>query len=68
MKYDYSKLKGRIIEICGSQGVFAERMGVSEQTISSKLKGRYRFSQNDIEKAIQILNLTKDDIPTYFFN
>lgn len=68
MKYDYSKLKGRIIEICGSQGAFAEKMGVSEQTISNKLKGRFRFSQNDIEKAIEILNLTKEDIPLYFFN
>lgn len=68
MKYNYSKLKGRIVEICGSQSVFAEKMGLSEQTISNKLKGRYKFSQNDIEKAIKILNLTKDDIPTYFFN
>lgn len=68
MKYDYSKLKGRIIEICGSQSVFAEKMGLSEHTISKKLNGDRTFKQPDIEKAIKILNLTKKDIPSYFFN
>ena len=37
MAYDYAKLNGRIIEKCGTQAVFAERMGLSERTVSLKL-------------------------------
>lgn len=32
--FQYSKLKGKIVEIFGSQKKFAEAMGLSERTIS----------------------------------
>ena len=40
--FDYSKLKGRITEKCGSQKVFAKLMGLSEASLTSKLRG-YTF-------------------------
>lgn len=67
MAYDYSKLNGKIVEVCGTQSVFAEKMGLSERTISLKLNNKVAFKQPEIQKALSILQLTEADIQTYFF-
>ena len=36
MSFNYSKLRGRIIEKFGTQGCFARKLGVSERTLSLK--------------------------------
>ena len=65
--YDYSKLRGRIVEVCGTRAVFAKRMGLSERSISCKLNNKIQFNQHEIERAIDVLGLDDDDIQTYFF-
>lgn len=67
MAYDYAKLNGKIVEKCGTQAVFAERMGLSERTISLKLNNKVAFKQSEIQKALPILGLTGSDIQAYFF-
>lgn len=67
MSFKYNKLRGRIVEICGTQGKFAEKLGQSEQLVTAKLAGRSSFSQNDIMKWSQILCIGQDDIGNYFF-
>lgn len=67
MAYDYAKLNGKIVEKCGTQAVFAERMGLSERTISLKLNNKVAFKQPEIQKALSILELTESDIQAYFF-
>lgn len=67
MAYDYSKLKGRIIERCGTKTKFAKMMGLSERTIYLKLNNKISFKQLEIQKALEILDLTVDEIQVYFF-
>lgn len=68
MEFNYNKLRGRIIEIFGSQKAFSKKINLSEQSITAKLNGRSDFSQNDILKWSNALNMDKKDIGIYFFN
>lgn len=67
MAFNYNKLKGRIVEICGSQSEFAKLLGVSKQTVTAKLNNRSNFSQNDIIKWCEILQIDQSEIGIYFF-
>lgn len=67
MDYDYSKLKGRITEVCKTQKNFAHAMGLSARTMSLKLNNNIAFNQNEILLAMDLLNLESSDIEQYFF-
>ncbi len=67
MAFNYNKLKGRIIEIFGSQYEFAKAINWSERTLSLKLNGKVPWKQSDILKAVSLLKLTENDIQEYFF-
>lgn len=65
--FDYSKLRGRIIEKFGTCRKFASSIGTSEHSVSFKLTGRSMFSQHDIIKWSESLDIGQEDIPAYFF-
>ena len=67
MSNDYSKLLGRITEKFGTQAEFASAMGVSERSISLKLNNKVSWKDNEISKAVEILEVDPKDIPAYFF-
>ena len=67
MKYNYSKLLGKIAEVFGTQANFANALGMSERTLSLKLNCIRYFKQPEIEKAVQLLNSPIEDIAIYFF-
>ncbi|MGN0272389.1 MAG: DUF739 family protein [Lachnospiraceae bacterium] len=67
MAFDYSRLRGRIIEKYGSQTEFAKAMHWSERTLSKKINGKIPWKQTDICTAIKLLSLTENDIQEYFF-
>lgn len=67
MTKDFSKLSGRIVEKYGTQYNFAIAMGLSERSISLKLNSKVGWKDEEIEKAIELLELNLEDIPSYFF-
>ena len=67
LKFDYSKLKGRITEKCGSQKAFASLLGITEGTLTSKLLGYTYFTQQEIIRAIEILDIEPAEVTLYFF-
>lgn len=67
MAFDYSKLKGRIIEMFQTQYSFAKAMGWSERTLSLKLNNLRSWKQPEICKALELLQLSVQDMPEYFF-
>lgn len=68
MTYTYSKLKGRIIELYGTQRAFAKKLGISQNSLSKKLTCKTEFSQKDIIKWSALLGISKDEYGEYFFN
>lgn len=67
MDFNYSKLKGRIVEKYGTQGKFADALGVHQLTVSRKLNGENSFSRNDILTWAEMLSIDRKDIVSYFF-
>ena len=67
MPYNYAKLLGRIVERVGTQSAFSERMGLSERSISLKLNGKVGWKQAEIVRACEVLDISEDHIPEYFF-
>ena len=63
----YNKLRGRIVDVYGSQGEFAKALDLSAQSVSAKLNGKYQFSTDDIIKWCALLDISRDDIGLYFF-
>lgn len=68
MKYNYSKLRGRIVEKFGTLRVFSENMGWSERTNGLKLNSSVEWSQSEIIKACVLLDINKEHMQAYFFN
>ena len=66
-KFNYGKLKGRIIEKFGSQKAFAEFLGWSEGKLSKKLNNKIEFYQSEIVLFMELLDIAFDEIVLYFF-
>lgn len=67
MAFDYSKLRGRIVEKYGSQMAFSKAMNISERTLSLKMSGKIAWKQSEICLALNLLALSGNDIKDYFF-
>lgn len=67
MVFDYSKLRGRIVEKYGSASGFAEELGVLVQQISPKLTNKKSITKKDILVWSEKLEIPIDDIGAYFF-
>ena len=69
MAFDYSRLRGRIIEKFGKYKAFAEAVGISENSMSQKLSGKMAITTDDIRKwsKAEYLDIDAEDIGVYFF-
>lgn len=67
MGFDYSKLKGKIKEIYNTQNNFAEAIGIGKSLLSQKLNNHSEFSQAEMYKICEVLNIKLNKINEYFF-
>lgn len=67
MAFNYSKLRGKIREIFGTQEDFAKAIGIGTVSLSYKLNNKSEWSQQEINKAVELLNIQDDQIVLYFF-
>ena len=64
-EYDYSKLKGRLVECGFTQAGLAKRINMSPATLNLKLNNKSVWTQDEIVKCMNALDLKTAD--PYFF-
>ena len=62
----YSKLRGKIKEVFGTQDAFAVAMGMNSATLSGKLNGRSDWARTEIEQACSLLGVPVELMHIYF--
>lgn len=67
MSFDYSKLRGRIVEKFGTLENFSKEVKISNHTISKYMNNKIPWKQTNISKAVQVLEIPPEEIPSYFF-
>lgn len=67
MAFDYSSLKGKIVEKFGTNKKFAQAINMPATSLSMKLNNKTTWRQEEIESARIALELSPDDICKYFF-
>lgn len=66
-EFDYSKLKGKIKEVYGTQKNFASAMLMSTVTLSAKLNNKISWTQAEMNLACDLLSIPYEFIPVIFF-
>lgn len=67
LRFDYSRLRGRIIEKFGSQKFFCEAIHMSPTALTLRLSGKTYFTQGEIARANKLLEIPVGAISEYFF-
>lgn len=67
MKYNYSKLLGRIKECGLTQEQLAKAIGKNKSTISAKINGQFSFTTKEIDDICRVLDIPNNEIGDYFF-
>lgn len=67
MKYNYSKLLGRIKERGYTQEKLASEIERDKSTLNAKLNGKNAFTTKEIDDICRVLDIPNDEIVEYFF-
>ncbi len=67
MGFYYDSLLGKIKEVCKTQDIFADKLGISRTALNLRLNNKADFKAKEIKKACEILKIPVSDIPIYFF-
>ena len=65
---NYSKLRGKIREVFGSNENFAKAMGMDSSSLSAKLNNKSPWKREEIEKACSLLHIPIEEVHLYFFS
>lgn len=63
----YSKLRGKIREVFGTQEAFAEAIGMSTVSLSQRLNGKLDWKTAEIAVACRVLGIPLEENAAYFF-
>ncbi len=67
MKFNYSKLRGKIRECNLTQEQLAEAIRINKGTLSAKLNGQFAFTTTEMLSIGAALNIPKNELGDYFF-
>lgn len=67
MAFNYSRLRGRIVEKCGTIREASQLSGIRSEQFTDAFNGRRSFTQTEISKICEVLEIPKEEIATYFF-
>lgn len=67
MKFNYSKLLGKIKERGLTHEQLAKAIGKNKSTLSTKLNGQFAFTTKEIDDICKILDISNNEIGEYFF-
>lgn len=63
----YSKLRGKIREVFGTQEAFAAAMGMNTVSLSHRLNGKLEWKTSEIFTACEVLGIPLEENAEYFF-
>lgn len=61
-------LKAAIVRAGFTQGEFAQKIGISQNTLYSRMSGETSFSIDEVDKAKRILSIDNSELLAIFFN
>ena len=67
MAFNYNKLRGKIVEVFGTQDNFAKKLGISTNALSRKLNNKISLSQKEVIQWAELLGICEKDYKDYFF-
>lgn len=65
--FSHTKLRFRIIAVCGSLQNFADKLGINIATLCKKLNGVTDFTTSEVYNSCIILGIQMSEILIYFF-
>lgn len=66
-KFNYSKLRGRMVEVFGTIEKTCEAAGLRRDMVSLALNGKRLFTQPEIYALADVLQIPNTEIGLYFF-
>ena len=66
MLFDFSRLRGRIVERFDSCERFASAMGRSKVWLSVRLSNAVQWRADEIRAAAELLEIPVEEIPSFF--
>lgn len=67
MEFEYSDLVRLIKFKFDTQERFAKELKIGRVSLSKRLNNKLEFTQKEIEKASDLLGISREAIPQYFF-
>ena len=65
--FDYSKLRGRIVEKYGSISKFCDQLTLSRTSVDLKLNNKVDISRAEILEWSNLLDIKPEEYSSYFF-